>query len=70
MRVRKAQKYVRQTYEEHSDMTFIIADYIDVETGEILSTEVIGLFHGAPSENPVTKVKDVIYCDCRTEYKE
>lgn len=63
MRARKVQKYVWQTYEEHNDITFVMADYIDIETGEILSTEVTGFFHGAPSENPVTRENDMKYFD-------
>ena len=63
MKARKVEKHVWDVYEEHNDMTFIIVDFVDVETGEILATEVTGFYHGAPSENPTTKLNDMKYFD-------
>lgn len=63
MKARKVKKYVWQTYNEKSDMTFIIADYVDLETGEILSTEVTGFYWGEPSINTETRENDMRYFD-------
>lgn len=76
MKARKVQKHVWQTYEEHSDMTFVIADYIDLETGEVLATEVTGFYHGEPPKSPNTCLNDLKYYDGKTratynhEYKK
>lgn len=40
----------RAVYAENEDMTFIVVDEIDDNTGEVLSTEVTGFYFGEPDD--------------------
>ena len=63
MKARKVKRYVTEVYCKESNMTFIMADYIDLETGEILATEVTGFFFGEPSAELNTRLNDLKYFD-------
>lgn len=59
----EVRKYVDDYYFKQMDITIIMADYIDLETGEVMASEITGFYYGEPSKNFYEKMSDLKYYD-------